>query len=184
MSSYSERQNELTSYLTAEYDNLVSYVKKRWRSMNESEAEDIVQDVALNLFTKVDFNAPVENLIADVYRSLKNKMIDLARKKHEVRLSSFTDEINGENFLIRRWVDEIADPDEREDHERRIRLMLATMEELPPEHQEIIIATEFEGYTFEELSQELGIPIGTLLSRKHRAIARLQKLMLEKLNKK
>ncbi len=59
--------------------------------------------------------------------------------------------------------------------------MFDTIEELRPDQQDIIIATELEGYTFEELSNEMEVPIGTLLSRKHRAIAKLQKLMNEEI---
>ena len=43
--------------------------------------------------------------------------------------------------------------------------------------QKIIIATEFEGKTMKELSQEWGIPQGTLLSRRHRALAKLYKIL-------
>jgi len=181
MNSYSEQQKTVSGFFAHEYDNLVSYVRKNWQAANEAEAEDIVQDVALNLFTKVDFNAPIENLFAYVYRSLKNKIIDLTRKRRAGRLDDYEDEKSGENFLLRRMVDEIADSEEKAEQEQLLKLMLNTLEELRPDQQDIIVATELEGYTFEELSNELEIPIGTLLSRKHRAIAKLQKLMNEKL---
>ena len=184
MNSYSEQQKSLSGFFAREYDNLVSYVRRNWHTVNEAEAEDIVQDVALNLFTKVDFNTPIENLFAYVYRSLKNKIIDLTRKKREDRLDDYQDEDSGENYLLRRLVDEIADTEEKAEHEQLLKLMLNTLEELRPDQQDIIVATELEGYTFEELSNELEIPIGTLLSRKHRAIAKLQKLMNENLKSK
>jgi len=181
MNSYSEQQNRVSGFLAEEYGNLISYVKRNWQAANEADAEDIVQDVALNLFTKVDFNSPIENLFAYVYRSLKNKIIDLTRKRREDRLDDYEDDESGENLLLRRMVDEIADTEEKAEQEQLLKLMLDTIEELRPDQQDIIIATELEGYTFEELSNELEIPIGTLLSRKHRAIAKLQKLMNEKL---
>ncbi|MCD4735136.1 MAG: sigma-70 family RNA polymerase sigma factor [Bacteroidales bacterium] len=177
MKSYSEQQNRVAGFLAREYGNLISYVKKNWQAADEADAEDIVQDVVLNLFTKVDFNAPIENLFAYVYRSLKNKIIDLTRKRREDRLDDYEDEDSGENLILRRWVDETEDPDEKEEQEQMLQLMLETIDDLRPDQQEIIVATELEGYTFEELSQEWGIPIGTLLSRKHRAMATLQKLM-------
>lgn len=184
MNSYSEQQKSVSGFFAREYDNLVSYVRKNWQAVNEAEAEDIVQDVALNLFTKVDFNTPIENLFAYVYRSLKNKIIDLGRKRREDRLDDYEDLQSGENLILRRLIDESADPEEKADQERMLKLMLDTMEELRPDQQDIIIATELEGYTFEELSQDMGVPIGTLLSRKHRAIAKLQKLMNEKIKLK
>ena len=41
----------------------------------------------------------------------------------------------------------------------------------------VFVATEMEGYTFEELSDELDIPIGTLLSWKHRGVKKLKELI-------
>jgi RNA polymerase sigma-70 factor (ECF subfamily) len=58
--------------------------------------------------------------------------------------------------------------------------MMQAIEKLKPEQQEVIIATEFEGYTFEELSEKTGVPIGTLLSRKHRAMAKLYNMLTDK----
>lgn len=182
MNSYSEQHRTVSGFFAREYDNLVSYARRNWRSLNEAEAEDIVQDVALNLFSKVDFNTPVENLFAYVYRSLKNKIIDLSRKRREERLDDYEDQKSGENMLLKSLIADIIDPEEREEQERMLKLMFETIEELRPDQQEIIISTELEGYTYEELSSELKIPVGTLLSRKHRAIAKLQKLMNEKLN--
>jgi len=181
MNSHSEQQKRLSGFLAQEYSNLVSYARRNWQVADEADAEDIVQDVALNLFTKVDFNAPIENLFAYVYRSLKNKIIDLTRKRREDRLDDYEDEERGENPILQGWVNETEAPEEKEEQEQMLQLMLDTIEDLRPDQQEIIIATELEGYTFEELSNELEIPIGTLLSRKHRAIAKLQKLMSEKL---
>ena len=94
-------------------------------------------------------------------------------------LSDFEDEQNGENYLLNDLAEEINDEDDWTDPEVEIAVMYELMEELSPDQQEIIIKTEIEGFTFEELSQEWDIPIGTLLSRKHRGMAKLQKLMTE-----
>ncbi|MCD4790613.1 MAG: RNA polymerase sigma factor [Bacteroidales bacterium] len=178
MNSHSEQQKRFSDFLAHEYSNLVSYVRRNWQG--KTYAEDIVQDVALNLFTKVDFNTPIENLMAYMYRSLKNKIIDLRRKKQEARLDDYEDAENGENLLLGKMQYEPSDPEDEYEQEKRFKLMIDTLEELRPDQHEIIIATELEGYTFEELSQEWDIPIGTLLSRKHRAMTKLQKLVKEK----
>jgi RNA polymerase sigma-70 factor (ECF subfamily) len=51
----------------------------------------------------------------------------------------------------------------------------ASIEQLKPGYRDIIIAVDFEGYTYKEISQETGIPEGTLMSRRHRAIGILYK---------
>ena len=57
--------------------------------------------------------------------------------------------------------------------EIRRRVYLA-IDELSDDQKAIIIETEFQGRTFQDLSLEWDIPIGTLLSRKSRAMARIK----------
>lgn len=179
MSDHSDNQKRLSSLFAREYQNLVSFVKRYWVGDSEADAEDIVQDVVLNLYTRVDFNRPIENLLAYTYRSLKNRVIDRQRKRKDQVLSAYDDEKTGENHLLRNLSDSTSAPEEAEEKERNIETMFELIEELRPDQQEILIRTELEGYTFDELAQEWEVPIGTLLSRKHRAMAKLQKLMKE-----
>ena len=51
------------------------------------------------------------------------------------------------------------------------------LNQLSPNQQMVFIATELDGYSFDELSQELNIPVGTLLSWKHRGVQKLKKLI-------
>lgn len=177
MNGHSEQQNRFIGFLTKEYDNLRNFAKS-YGYGNDAEAEDILQDVVLNLFEKVDFNTPVENLMAYVYRSLKNKFIDVGRKRKEKPLSQFDDPVSGENRLLKNMTDDSVSEDEYREREKDIENMFDNITLLRPDQQEIIMATEFEGYTYEELSKDSGIPIGTLLSRKHRAMQKLKKLTL------
>lgn len=180
MSAHSDNQKKLSSLFAREYQNLVSFVKRYWVGDSEADAEDIVQDVVLNLYTRVDFNRPIENLLAYTYRSLKNRVIDRQRKRKDQVLSAFEDEKTGENRLLHAMADTGSSPEEAEETERNIETMFELIEELRPDQQEILIRTELEGYTFDELAQEWEVPIGTLLSRKHRAMAKLQTLMKQK----
>ena len=51
---------------------------------------------------------------------------------------------------------------------------------LKPHYKAIIIAVDIEGYTYRELSEETGVPEGTLLSRRHRAVSLLFKALAQK----
>ncbi|MCF8369725.1 MAG: RNA polymerase sigma factor [Bacteroidales bacterium] len=183
MSDHSDNQKKLSGFFAREYHNLLSFVKSYWTGDAEADAEDIVQDVMLSLYTKVDFNRPIENLLAYTYRSLKNRVIDRQRKRKDQVLSTWDDEESGENSLLRLLASEEVSKEEAEETEENIEKMFELIEELRPDQQEILIMTEIEGYTFEELSKEWAVPIGTLLSRKHRAMAKLQKLMAQQKNK-
>ena len=41
----------------------------------------------------------------------------------------------------------------------------------------LILATSFENRTYEELSRQWNVPLGTLLSRKHRALSKMNKIL-------
>ncbi|MCK4639081.1 MAG: RNA polymerase sigma factor, partial [Bacteroidales bacterium] len=144
------------------------------------DAEDIVQDVALNIFTRVDFNSPVENVAGYIYRALRNKIIDIQRKKELPVDSMDKEEETKEGRIIKQIPDTEEEVPEIARNEAMQKKMMQAIEKLKPEQQEVIIATDFEGYTFEELSEETGVPIGTLLSRKHRAMAKLYNMLTDK----
>ena len=51
------------------------------------------------------------------------------------------------------------------------------IEQLKPEYRDIIIAVDFEGYSYREISMESDISMGTLMSRRHRALSILAKTL-------
>lgn len=179
ISMKSENQNTgLGQFIVAEYKNLVKYVKKYLDEKYYSvTAEDIVQDVALNLFAKLDFDAKVENMAGYVYRSVKNRVVDVQRKtRNEVLLEQFNDddETNSDD-LISKLLSNATDTELRLIDSELFHMKLnMAFKELPTKHRAVIIATEFEDYSFEELSKEWDVPVGTLLSWKHRGIMKLK----------
>jgi RNA polymerase sigma factor (sigma-70 family) len=163
-------RNSLIEIFTNEFHKLRAYVNKFIKEYGALEAEDIIQDVALNLFSKPDFDAPIENATAFVYRSIKNKIIDNYRSKKKI-ISIDNDETYFE------LEDENYNTDVELEKNEEILVLLNSMELLSESQRQIIIETEFEGKTFAELSEEWKVPIGTLLNRKHRAMSNLQKIL-------
>ncbi len=168
----------ITEFVEQGYPNWVSYVKHRIKDTAERDAEDIVHDVLTNFFDKADITAPVKDLSAYVYRSLKNKIVDLFRK-HREKFVSFDNEIltNTELKLSDVLHDIRYDTfSEVEKNEIREKLFKA-IDSLKNEEKALIIATEFEGESFKELSEKWDEPLGTLLSRKSRALKKLKKIL-------
>jgi RNA polymerase sigma-70 factor (ECF subfamily) len=54
---------------------------------------------------------------------------------------------------------------------------MAMLEKLAPDQQEIIILRELEQLSYDQISQSLGIPLGTVESRLYRARAELRQLL-------
>jgi len=181
--SSEKQKTTFDSFFRKEYKKLVNYVRKNIEeNFLNVTPEDIVQDVALNLLNKIDVDLQIENFAAYTYRSLKNRIIDEERKvKNNFPIESFE-----KNPKLNSEVISISDDTETETNEFSdvdIEEVHRAISKLNPLDQEIILLTEMEGKTFNELSDEWEVPVGTLLSRKHRALAKLYKLLTEKENK-
>jgi RNA polymerase sigma factor (sigma-70 family) len=176
--SEEERIAGLTDFLERERPNLVRYARRRIADPGIHEAEDIVHDVALNLFSLADVSVPIENLSAYIYASIKNRIADFIRSRK--RRHSEVQEIGEVDDLIEtRLKANIDHPALLIEKEEIFRRLSEAMENLSAEERAVIVATEMENRPFRELSEEWGVPLGTLLARKSRGIARLRSVLLE-----
>lgn len=170
MSSETDNYNNLRTFFNDEYHSLKAYAKSKIDDTADRDAEDIVQDVALKLFSRANTLSPINNIAGFVYNSLKNKIIDILRAKRErieiekemeTKLIEFTERLYGK-----------SDNSYSDNMKNELKKAIV---KLSPPYREIIIALDFEGFTYKEMSQETGIPLGTLMSRRHRAISLLYK---------
>ncbi len=171
------QKKSLDRFFRNEYQKLVNFVRKNLdERYYEASPEDIIQDVALGLIVKLDLDTQIGNLTGYIYRSVKNKIIDFQKKKERtVSIENFTDRKN-ENYLLNTLTDEtLAEENDYSDIEPE--MLQQAILQLRPDEQAVIIATEFEQRSYEELSVEWDVPIGTLLSRKHRSLSKLHKIL-------
>lgn len=154
--------SKVTDFFRTEYKKLVRFVRYLIDDAAERDAEDIVQDVMLNIFDQADFTRPIENLSAYIYQSLRNRVIDILRRKKDV--ISISELIRDVRY------DTVHEVEKKEIQEQ----ILQAMDSLSDEQRAIIIATEFDGYSFRELAEEWQVPIGTLLARKSRALQKMR----------
>ena len=167
MTQEKENYSKLKDFFGSEYYSLKAYVNARLRTGAENDAEDVLQDVALKLFAGADRYSPIDNVAAFVYHSIRNKIIDIMRgNKRSTPREKLTE--SGEAGMAEM---EEGDPQELE------AALLTHIRELKPVYREVILAIDFEGYSYKELARESGIPEGTLMSRRHRAISQLYQKM-------
>jgi len=170
MTSDRENYKKLKDFFGKEYSSLKAYVNLRIEAGVNTDAEDIIQDVALKLFSGADRYSPINNVAGFVYHSVKNKIIDLMRQTK--RATSHEDQNEAKLNEFAALLYENADNSYSE--ELKDELKEAIME-LKPDYRDIIIAIDFEGYAYREIAMETGIPEGTLMSRRHRALSLLSK---------
>jgi RNA polymerase sigma factor (sigma-70 family) len=157
------QKKRLAGLIAREWNRLVGYVRSRIEDTAERDAEDVVQDVIEHLFEKADLAEPIADLSGYLFRSLRNRVIDLYRRKRPAE-AEFPEDI-----ADLRW-----EAEQTMDREEAQEAMAEAIEELPAAQRDVLVATELEGRTFRELAEEWQTPIGTLLSRKHRAMQALR----------
>jgi RNA polymerase sigma factor (sigma-70 family) len=168
------QKTTIAEFIVAEHNRLVAFVRSRIEDGADRDGEDIVQDVALSLLDRADVLMPIEALSAYVYQSLRNRVVDqLRRRKRMVSLDEPVEEQEGPSLL-----DHLSEKGRDVENEAaRLELkrrLVSAMESLPDEQKAIVIETELKGRSFRELAGEWGIPLGTLLARKSRAMARIR----------
>ncbi|NJB71700.1 RNA polymerase sigma-70 factor (ECF subfamily) [Saonia flava] len=175
MVSEEENYLKLNTFFKEEYSSLKGYVRSRINNTVDSDAEDIIQDVALRVFSRPIDALPINNIAGFVYNSIRNKIIDVMRTRKE--------KLYGDEELESFWT-EFAElfygkSDSEYPEHLKEKLKHAIMD-LKPAYRDIILAVDFEGYTYREIAQQTGISAGTLMSRRHRAISLLfKKLEIE-----
>jgi RNA polymerase sigma-70 factor (ECF subfamily) len=118
-----------------------------------------------------------------LYRIATNHAIDLLRRNRRhnaVSLNTGTADRGASEALTDRSMLSLrdADPSEQlqaaEDH-RRIR---STVDKYPPRLKEAIELVMFQGLTYQQAADTLGIPLGTVKSRMHEALLRLRRTFM------
>ena len=154
------------TFFNDEYHSLKVFARSRIDNTADRDAEDIIQEVALKIFSRADSSSPIDNIAGFVYNALRNKIIDIMRTRKkaysieeemEQRMHEFSELFYGNS-------DNTYSDTMQSDLKQAI---IA----LKPIYKDIIIAIDFEGYTYKEISLETGIPEGTLMSRRHRALS-------------
>jgi len=147
----------------------------RRRVLNDSDAEDVLQDVFYELTNTYRLMKPIEQVTAWMYRVASNRITDLFRKKPTTSLS----ERVGDEESSASLEDLLPSPDAGPEAQYARGLLMEAMEEaldeLPENQREVFLAHEFEGRSFKELSEETGVSVNTLLSRKRYAVLHLRK---------
>ncbi len=171
--------NKWYAFFTRDGEKLVRFVQSRVRRISEMDAEDIVADVMMSLVSRLETNGPVENIAAYAYRAVRNRIVDYERKRaKETSLDDMVDE-DGELPLLSLLEADNEEPFAAEEKAKRMHRLTDAIGKLEPRQRAVLIATELRGKSFRELSQEWNEPIGTLLSRKSRAVKTLRTLLEE-----
>ena len=127
------------------------------------EAEDLTQEIFLRLYQNLHRYTGEAPLAAWALRLSRNLCIDHYRRMRRDRISSAVpDEI-----LAR--MPAVDDVQEEAQRREEIQAVYGALSELPEESAEVVLLRDLQGWTMEEIAAYLGVPLGTIKSRLHRA---------------
>lgn len=138
-------------------------------TFEEDDAKDLVQDTYLKAFRFINSFERGTNAKAWLFRILKNSFINEYRKKS--KQPSKVDYNEVEQYYNSDDVDENITTDLRVETVQHLigDEISGALNAIPVDFRTVIILSDLEGFTYEEMSKILDIPIGTVRSRLHRA---------------
>lgn len=140
-------------------------------SRNHAEAEDLTQETFLRAYRAYD-GYRGGNIRSWLFAILRHAFIDERRRlgrQGEVEFGDAGPEIGG-----------VWQPSAESEALRRLpsEALERAFSALPPDWRMMVILADVEEFTYREIADVMGIPIGTVMSRLHRARARLRDHLL------
>lgn len=132
-----------------------------WLTQDRAEAEDLVQETYAKALRGFSSFQPGTNFRAWMYRILRNSFLS---SRTGLKTMVVLDEENGESFPA-----ETATAEALLIERANQQLVQQAMEALPLPFREILLLCEVEEMSYQEISEALAIPIGTVMSRLSRA---------------
>lgn len=153
--------------------NLLGFVRGRVRTTED--AEDIVQDVWYQL-SKLNNIAELENVSAWLYEVARNKITDKSRKKTNLPLEDYVYENDDGDFNFKEilLLDDSNNPELGLFKEMFWKEFQQAIEELPPNQKEVYLLNEMEDMTLQEIADQKGEKLKTIISRKGYAVKHLR----------
>jgi len=147
------------------------------RTGHVQESQDMVQDVYESALRNLDSFNLVEDQAAWLFRTAGNKIIDWYRAKARQQHVSLDNSGGGEETLLDLMVDDRVQLEDSYFRDLLYEALSCAIDALPDEYRVVIQAQALDGFSFRELAEEWGIPQGTLLSRKRKAVAMLREAL-------
>ena len=150
---------------------------------NPADAEDLVQETFLRAFRAWDRFEPGTNLKAWLFKIMTNLFISSYRARRREPITVSTDDTE-EFDLYRNLVDQNGHVGRSAESIVIDRLVDDDVKDaltnLPENFRIPVLLADVEGFSYREIADMVGVPIGTVMSRLHRGRKALQKALWDK----
>lgn len=164
--------------LVGRYQSIIHSTANRMASTRQ-DAEDLATEIYLHIFSVINSCKNTQTLPGWIKRVATNEVYHLWRRKRRQPTQSSLEafiEASGDGILR---ADDSSNPaillmERARQQERRTRLHTALLS-LPPHHRILCDLHYVQQKSFEQISEEIGIPLGTIKSRLFRAREAMQR---------
>jgi RNA polymerase sigma factor (sigma-70 family) len=146
---------------------------------NSDDAEDLTIEAFGKAFNRLAQYHPSYAFSTWMFKIASNNCIDFIRKQRKKKTTSLDTGISnedGESMSFDVEAD-VRDPEEEMVRDQKIQMMRQVVEKLKPRYKELVILRYFKEYSYEEIAQELDLPLGTVKAQLFRAREFLANLM-------
>jgi RNA polymerase sigma-70 factor (ECF subfamily) len=171
-------QKDPSSAFKAAFDDYADELFRHalYRLSDREKAVDAVQDAFLRAWDYVRTGAPIVNMRAFLYRTLRNLIIDEYRRKKSVSLDAIEDAGEGGALPIASDEDAIERAIARLDGARALSLV----SELPDPYAEVILLRYVDGLAIGEIAERVEASENLVSVRLHRGLKMLHDRFSEK----
>ena len=147
-------------------------------------ADDVFQNSFLQLYTKIGQYEPGRPVRPWLYAIATNQAIDALRRQNRhqaVRLQTENEDAGDGDLPPLMALLESREPgplDLLQTEERR-QMIRNTVENLPDFLRQVVVLAYYQGLKYKEIADIMGIPVGTVKSRLHTALCKLQEAWAE-----
>lgn len=154
---------------------LVRHVGKMVR--DSQEVDDLVQEAFVKAFGSLHSYSPAYAFSTWLYRIATNHTIDYIRKKKLSTVSIDKPLQTGDGELKMELPDTTYRPDRAIVTDQRNEILRDAIDQLPPKYHRVIVMRHQEEKSYDEIAEELDLPLGTVKAHIFRARALLNKYL-------
>ncbi len=137
---------------------------------NVDDAEDLTIEAFGKAFSRLEQYSPSYAFSTWLFKIASNNCIDFIRKKRIYVTSMDTGFVSEDGDVI--YHDARADvlnPEESIVHDQKVKHMRLLVSRLKPRYRELVEKRYFEELSYEEIAEELNLPLGTVKAQLFRA---------------
>ncbi len=177
--SMKNTDREITATVLRERLRLGRFIRRQ--VSDQTDAEDILQDVFHEFVDAYRLPASIEHVSAWLFRVARHRIIDRFRKKKEQPLADIEHHADAEGDDLDSALHlDLALPSADDGPEAAyarsvlLRALQEAIEALPDAQRTVFVSHELDGISFKEMSASTGVGINTLLARKRYAVMSLR----------